>query len=75
MSAVITELITELGQGPSGPEWLKKCQRRPGTTTPLSNLFNAIVAMREDPNLQDCFALDLMSRMTMLQSPLPGSAR
>lgn len=40
---------------------------------PLSNLANAVTALRCDPNLSECFAWDEMDCAAVLMAPLPGS--
>jgi predicted P-loop ATPase len=52
--------------------WLIHCQRN-SEGNPRSNLANAMVALREAPELQDRFAYDEMLRASLLMKPLPGS--
>jgi predicted P-loop ATPase len=53
------------------PEWLQYCI--PGSTgKPLPILANIMTALRSDPALVPCFALDEMLRAPLLLYPLPG---
>ena len=52
------------------PEWARYLQRDE-KDTPLSNLANAMTALRSAPELQFCFAYDEMARTAMLLEPVP----
>lgn len=52
-------------------QWLAYCQQN-GEGNLRSNLANAMVALREAPELQDQFAYDEMLRATLLMKALPG---
>ncbi len=52
--------------------WLSHCQRNSEGNL-RSNLANAMVALREAPELRDRFAYDEMLRAALLMKPLPGS--
>lgn len=56
-----------------GPEWLDLV--RDGDGRIICNLKSAMTALREDPNLRDCFGFDEMSGDTALMNPLPDSNR
>lgn len=58
---------------PSAPHWLDHCQAN-DRGDPESNLANAMVALREDPAIKDCFALDEMLRTIMMMKAIPGMA-
>jgi hypothetical protein len=51
--------------------WLAHCQRN-GEGNLRSNLANAMVALREAPELEDRFEYDEMLRAPLLVKPLPG---
>jgi predicted P-loop ATPase len=40
---------------------------------PRPNLFNVMLALREDPRISELFAYDEMLRATILNSPVPGT--
>lgn len=52
--------------------WLGACQTDV-TASPRPNIFNAMIAMRMDPRLQNCFAYDEMLRAPVLRTPVPGA--
>jgi predicted P-loop ATPase len=53
------------------PEWLQQCMRN-GKGAPVANLANVLTALRGEPLLANCFALDLMLQAPLLTRPLPG---
>jgi predicted P-loop ATPase len=56
---------------PAHEGWLARCHTtRDGT--PLSNLANAMTALREDPEISGAFAFDELQRLPILRQPLPG---
>jgi predicted P-loop ATPase len=52
-------------------DWIALCQRDKNGK-PLSNLANAMIALRNDQNLSQSFALDEMLQAPMLMQILPG---
>ena len=48
-----------------GPTWLDRCQKSE-TGKLISNVHNAIEALRGDPGIRDAFAFDEMARLPML---------
>lgn len=52
------------------PEWMRYLQADEHGH-PLNNLANAMTALRNAPELRDCFALDQMLRASILVKPLP----
>jgi predicted P-loop ATPase len=52
-------------------DWLAHCQRN-SEGNPRSNLVNALVALREAPELQALFSYDEMLRAPLLVKPVPG---
>ena len=63
---------TRLGQGHQD-EWLAHCQRN-SEGNPRSNLANALVALREAPELQGLFSYDEMLRAPLLTKSVPGAS-
>jgi predicted P-loop ATPase len=57
------------GQSPSNANWLGQCAM--GRSSPLSNLANAMVALRADAALRDMLAYDEMLRAPILNHPVP----
>ena len=57
---------------PDAPSWLDKCQTD-REYQPRGNLFNVMLALREDDKLRDLLAYDEMLRAPILQRPVPGS--
>src|SRR5436190_23845564 len=55
----------------SAAGWLGSAQID-GRAEPRANLYNAMLALREDPRIADLFAYDEMLRAAMLTSPVPG---
>jgi predicted P-loop ATPase len=53
-------------------DWLSKCHRST-TGKPVATLHNAMLALRMDPALVDCFARDEMFCGPMLKAPIPDS--
>ena len=53
-------------------EWLAHCQRN-SDGNPRSNLANALVALREAPELQGLFSYDEMLRAPLLMKSVPGA--
>jgi predicted P-loop ATPase len=54
-----------------GSGWLAGCQTD-SNAEPRPNLYNVMLAMRDDPRIRDLFAYDEMLRATVLQKPVPG---
>jgi predicted P-loop ATPase len=52
------------------PEWIHDCIKS-ATGRILPNVANILVALRADPALKDCFALDQMLQAPLLMRPLP----
>ena len=61
--------------GRNEPAWLQACQKtRDGD--PRGNLFNVMVALREDPELRELFRYDEMQRAPLIADPsVPGGLR
>jgi hypothetical protein len=57
----------------SGRDWLKRCQRTEDGSL-LSNLANAMIALREAPELHGLFVYDEMLRAPLLHGILPGGS-
>lgn len=55
-----------------GLSWLGACQTDTNAE-PRPNLYNVMLAMRDDPRICDLFAYDEMLRATILQKPVPGT--
>ncbi len=55
-----------------GIAWLGACQTD-RNSEPRGNLYNAMLAMRDDPGICDLFAYDGMLRAVILQRPVPGT--
>jgi predicted P-loop ATPase len=53
-------------------QWLAHCQLN-SSGNPQSNLANALVALREAPELQGLFSYDDMLRAPLLMKPVPGA--
>src|SRR5262249_58900011 len=51
-------------------EWITHCQKDGPKV--VSNLSNALIALRTDPKLFKTFALDEMLQIPILMAPLPG---
>ncbi|MFC7478428.1 VapE domain-containing protein [Dankookia sp. GCM10030260] len=66
----------DAGRRPPGPphqfEWLSRCQRD-GRDQPRPNLANAMLALREAPELAGLVAYDEMLRAALLQRAVPGT--
>lgn len=60
--------ILQMGAG--GRAWLTQCLRD-GRGNILPNVANALIALRSDPELSDCFAYDEMMMAPLLMAPLP----
>ena len=56
----------------AGHEWLAHCQRNSEGNL-RSNLANALVALREAPELQELFSYDEMLRAPLLMKSVPGA--
>jgi predicted P-loop ATPase len=52
-------------------EWISRTQRD-HQNDPRPNLYNAMLALREDARLCDVFSFDEMLRAAMLRDPVPG---
>jgi predicted P-loop ATPase len=68
-AATHATLRTEAAQE-DAPEWPQFLQRVDGGEA-LSNLANAMTALRSADELRNCFAYDEMARETILQKPVP----
>jgi predicted P-loop ATPase len=55
-----------------GSGWLAACQTD-SNAEPRPNLYNVMLAMRDDRRICDLFAYDEMLRATILQKPVPGT--
>ncbi len=58
---------------PTGDElgWMNKCQIT-DRGTPIPNVHNTLIALREDPNLKSLLSYDQMKRAVLLVSPAPA---
>ena len=67
----LNRIWDKVGRTPDGeemPAWFPDLQKNE-RQEPLSNLANAMIALRKDPQLQDLFAFDEMERATFLMRP------
>ena len=62
------------GRRPGQHDWLAHCQCNSDGNL-RSNLANALVALREAPELRELFAYDEMLRAPLLMKSLPGACR
>ena len=58
---------------PNAPSWIDKCQTDK-EYQPRGNLFNVMLALRDDEKLRDLLAYDEMLRAPILTRRVPGSA-
>jgi predicted P-loop ATPase len=61
----------DFDDAPAGNHWLTRTQRDK-YREPRPNLYNAMLAIRSDPQLTSIFAYDEMQRATILVGPVPG---
>jgi predicted P-loop ATPase len=54
------------------PAWLERCQKN-DKGVPRSNLANAMLALREAPELRELLTYDDMQRAAVLMRPVPGA--
>jgi predicted P-loop ATPase len=60
------------GETACGAAWIDGCQVEGHQDTPVPNLFNAMLALRQDPSLSTAFAYDEMACTPMVTCTLPG---
>lgn len=70
-AAVAAEAVRRVAKQ-QGPSWLTACQTD-NKTEPRANLYNVMLAMRDDPRICDLFAYDEMLRAVILQNPVLGT--
>lgn len=52
--------------------WLARCQKTENGTAPICNLYNALIGLSEDPELQDLLLYDEMARTVIVKRTVPS---